>query len=89
MITENKVIRKIAHDVIESSLDNTAGLVISRRNIFKTVRQINSSNESIDSSFVDEIMTDNESPAGYLVKASDFRYAFRNNIDLLMELYEE
>lgn len=86
-----EVIRLIAHDVIESASDNSAGTIVSRRGIFKLARDIMDNYDgSFEPEYLDAKIAENESSvSGYLVKSSDFAFAFRNNISLVMDLYED
>jgi len=88
---KKETVRRIALDVIESASDNSAGTIVSKRGIFKLVREIlDNYDGSFEPEFLDDKIAENESSiGGWLVKASDFAFAFRNNISLVMELYEE
>jgi len=86
-----EAVRRIALDVIESARDNSTGTTISKRGIFQLIRDVmDSDNGSFEPEYLDEKIIKNESTTGgYLVKAFDFVFGFRNNISLVMELYEE
>lgn len=86
-----ETVRRIALDVIESASDNSAGTIVSKRGIFKLVRDIiDNYTFPFDQNFLDEKIAENESSiGGYLVKSSDFAFGVRNNISLVMELFED
>ena len=86
-----EVVRRIAHDVILSASDNSAGTLVSRRGIFKLVREVMDNYDgSFEPEYLDSKIAENESSiGGWLVKASDFAFGFRNNISLVMDLYED
>jgi len=71
-MTYSEILNKIVNQIIDWSDENTAGLVISRDNIRKTVISIiNKRNLQLE--FINNVMGENESERGFLVKASDFR----------------
>ena len=68
---------EIIDGIIESSKDNTAGLVMSKHNIREMVYKLRYSrclNSSINQDSVNDMMSDYESDEGFLVKAQDFIY---------------
>ena len=79
-----EIVNKIVKQIIEWSTDNTAGLVMSKKNIRKTVN-ICIGNMNLSRNFIDVTMEQNESDRGYLVKTDDISSAIYPYKDDLSE----
>lgn len=71
-------IKQITNKIIEWSEENTAGTIMSAENIYLVVRNTYRHSLYISKPVIDQIISNNESESGYLVKATDFISAFKN-----------
>jgi len=69
----------LTDNIIQSSLENSSGTLLDRRSIDIVISSIiNSGN--LNKTKIDELISDNESDSGYMVKSSDFVYVLKEYI---------
>jgi len=72
-----KAITQIFTDeIIQSSLDNTAGTLLNANAISCVVNNLINTRQ-LNKDFIDNLIAENESNGGYMVKTSDFIYVLR------------
>jgi len=72
-----KAITQIFTDeIIQSSLDNTAGTLLNANAIGCVVNNLINTRQ-LNKDFIDNLIAENESNGGYMVKTSDFIYVLR------------
>jgi len=80
MITNKQnMLEFLTDNIIQSSLENSSGTLLDRRSIDIVISSIiNSGN--LNKTKIDELISDNESDSGYMVKSSDFVYVLKEYI---------
>lgn len=75
---DTKLLIKMLNKIIDLSSDNTAGLVMSRRNITDLLSLLWKCRSHIHNIDIDSYMMHYESDCGFLMKASDFEFVIEN-----------
>jgi hypothetical protein len=74
---KKELLDEVVKRIIETSSDNTAGLIMGKTAISKAVRECNK-RSYLDRDVIDDILMYHESYRGFLVKSSDFIAAYKH-----------